>query len=676
MFRLLRYFSIASLVSMVLAAVVLGIFHQLLEQGHLLRYGESGNIALAQAFSTSIWPRFSGFAHAAQRLDADSLRRQPVIAKLGHSVRNAVRNTRTVGVQIYQLDGRVLFSTDPSQIGTSNDSDPGFHSARLGVPQSRITHYAKFNGLDGELADRGVLSSFIPLRAGADGPIQGVIAIDTDITDLEASDNREGAQIGVIAVLTALYGILFLIVRYADGIIRNQYERHRRIEQNLRHVTTHDALTNLPNRVLLLDRIKQALASAERHNSLLGVMFVDLDYFQNINNSLGHEIGNQVLQIVALRLERCVREGDTIARLGGDEFVVALPDIKSGADLLQIATKMLDAIATPFETRGRELHLAASIGIALYPDHGKDAETLIGNADMAMHSAKHLGRNRHQMFVGHMSEEIRHQLQLEDDMWRALENNEFVLHYQPVIDLKSGKIIGAEALLRWPNTHGAGLTPAEFIPVSEKCGLITPLSEWVLSEACAQLQAWKESGHGLGDLDIAVNLSPHHFATPGLKTMISGVIEQAEIDPKLLHLEITDSFLKDPSESVLANFEGLKQLGVKFTLDDFGTGYSSLGYLRSYPIDLLKIDRAFIRGLPDHADNAAIVATIIALANSLNLTVVAKGIETVTQLTFLQQHGCQHGQGFLFSRPLPADEFLSLLLEQRDMRIARPEHTG
>ncbi len=678
MFRLLRYFSIASLVSMVLAAVVLGIFHQLLEQSHLLRYGESGNIALAQAFSTNIWPRFSGFAHAAQRLDANTLRRQPAIAKLGHSVRNAVRNTQTVGVQIYQLDGRVLFSTDASQIGTSNGSDPAFLSARLGVPQSRITHYAKFNGLDGELANRGVLSSFIPLRAGADGPIQGVMAIDTDITDLEASDNREGAQIalGVIAVLTALYGILFLIVRYADGVIRNQYEQQRRTEQNLRHVTTHDALTNLPNRMLLLDRIKQALASAERHNSLLGVMFVDLDYFQNINNSLGHEIGNQVLQIVALRLERCVREGDTIARLGGDEFVVALPDIKSSADLLQIATKMLNAIATPIETGGRELHLAASIGIAVYPEHGKDAETLIGNADMAMHSAKRLGRNRHQMFVGHMSEEIRQQLQLEDDLWRALENNEFVLHYQPVINLKSGKIIGAEALLRWPNTHGTGLTPAEFIPVSEKCGLIAPLSEWVLSEACAQLQAWKESGHGLGDLDMAVNLSPLHFATPGLKNMISGMIEQAEIDPQLLHLEITDGFLKDPSESVLANFKGLKQLGVKFTLDDFGTGYSSLGYLRSYPIDLLKIDRAFIRGLPDHADNAAIVTTIIALANSLNLTVVAKGIETVAQLTFLKQHGCQHGQGFLFSRPLPADEFLALALEQRDMRIARPEPSG
>jgi diguanylate cyclase (GGDEF)-like protein len=496
MFRLLRYFSIASLVSVVLAAVVLGILHQLLEHNHLLRYGESRNIALTQTFANSIWPQFRSFANTARHLDANTLHRQPDIVKLGRSVRNAVRNTPTLRVQIYQLDGRILFSTDTAQIGTSNGSDAGFLSARMGLPQSTITRYDKFNGLDGEFVNRDVLSSYIPLRPGAEGPIQGVMAIYTDITDLEASDNKEGARVAmsVIGVLTALYAILFFIVRHADSVIRNQYEQQRRIEQNLRHVTTHDALTNLPNRLLLLDRIKQSLTSAERHSNLLAVAFVDLDYFQNINNSMGHEIGNQVLQTVAHRLEHCVRESDTIARLGGDEFVVSLPDIKSNVDLFQIATKMLNAIAAPIETGERELHLTASIGIALYPEHGKDAETLIGKADMAMHSAKRLGRNRHQMFVEHMSEEIQQQVQLEDEMWRALENNEFVLHYQPVIDLKSGTIIGAEALLRWPNAHGPWLSPAEFIPMSEKCGLIAPLSEWVFSEACAQLQAWERTG--------------------------------------------------------------------------------------------------------------------------------------------------------------------------------------
>ncbi|MCG6933964.1 MAG: EAL domain-containing protein [Gallionella sp.] len=678
MFRLLRYFSIASLVSMVLAAVVLGMLHQSLEKDHLLRYGESRNVALARSFSNSTWPKFQGLLNSAKGLDANTLRRQPVIARLGRSVRNAVRNTATLRVQIYQLDGRMLFSTDAAQIGTSNGSDPGFLSATRGVPQSGIIHYDKYDSLNGKLADREVLTSFIPLRPGASQPVQAVMAIDTDITDLVASDTREGTRVAlsVIAVLTALYAILFFIVKYADNIIRSQYEKQRLIEQNLRHVITHDALTNLPNRLLLLDRIKQSLTSAERNNSLLAVAFVDLDFFQNINNSLGHEIGNDVLQIVTHRLGGCIRESDTIARLGGDEFVVSVPDIKSRADILHISTKMLNAVALPIEVGGHELHLTASIGIALYPEHGKDAETLIGKADMAMHNAKRLGRNRHQLFVEHMSEEIRQQARLENEMWLALENNQFVLHYQPVIDLKSGQIIGAEALVRWPNEQGTWLSPAEFIPKSEKCGLIAPLSEWILSEACAQLQAWRESGKALGQLSMAVNMSSIHFATPGLETMIAGVIEQSEIDPKLLHLEITDGFLKNPDESVLDNFEGLKRVGIKFTLDDFGSGYSSLGNLRSFPIDLLKIDRTFIRSLPDNADNAAIVTTIISLANSLDLTVVAKGVETAAQLSFLQQHGCHHAQGFLFSHPLPADEFLSLALERRDMRVVRPSAPG
>lgn len=656
---------------MVLAALALGTLHQLFEKSHLLRFGESRNVALTQAFSSTIWPQFRSFANAAKLLDADALRRHPDIAKLSQSVRDAVRNTPTVRVKIYQLDGRTLFSTDATQIGASNGSDAGFLSARLGLALSEITHHDKFSAFDGEFVNRDVLSSYIPLRSSADAPIEGVMTIYTDITDLLASDEREErlVTLSVVAVLTALYGILFFIVRHADSVIRKQYEQQRRIEQSLRHVTTHDALTNLPNRLLLLDRIKQSLTSAERHNNLLAVAFIDLDNFQNINNSLGHHIGDKVLQTVAQRLASCVRESDTIARLGGDEFVVSLPDIHSNVDLFQIAKKMLAAIALPIEAEGRELHLTASIGIALYPEHGKDAETLMRKADLAMYSAKRLGGNRHQMFVEHMSEQVQQQVQLEDEMWRALENNEFVLYYQPVVDLKSGAIVGAEALLRWPIAHGAWLSPAEFIPMAEKCGLIVPLSEWILSEACAQLQAWRESGHGLSDLTMAVNLSPRYFATAGLATMIAGVIEQAEIDPRRLHLEITDGLLTDKNESVLANFEGLKRIGIKFSLDDFGTGYSSLGYLRSFPIDMLKIDRSFVQDLPDNADNVAIVTTIIALAYSLSLTVVAKGVETGAQLASLQQLGCHLAQGFLFSRPLPADEFLSLVLEQRDMRI-------
>ena len=671
MFRLLRYFSIASFVSMLLAALVLGILHQVFEKSRLLKYGEKQNIALAQAFSNNVWPKYRNFANSAKQLDADALRRQRDFSKLKQSVRDAVRNTQTVRVTIYQLDGHTLFSTDTSEIGAGNGALAGFLSARQGKELSEVTHYDKFGAFNGELVNRDVLSSYIPLRGSTEAPIEGVIAIYTDVTDLNASDDKEELllTLSVIAVLAALYGILFVIVKNADRIIRRQYDHQRRIEKNLRHMTTHDTLTNLPNRMLLLDRIKQSLTSAERHNNLFAVAFIDLDNFQNVNNSLGHHAGDKVLQTLAQRLAGCVRESDTIARLGGDEFVVSLPDIKSNADLFQIAKKMLGAVGLPIEAEGRELHLTASIGIALYPEHGRDAETLLSKADMAMHNAKNLGGNRHQMFVEHMSEEVQQQVRMEDDMWRALENNEFVLHYQPVIDLKSGAIRGAEALLRWPNAQGTWHSPEEFIPISEKCGLIVPLSEWILSEACTQLQAWQEMGHGLRDLTMAVNVSPRHFATAGLATMIAGLIEQAEIEPGRLHLEIIERVLTDMSESTAANFEELKRLGVKFSLDDFGTGYSSLGYLRSFPIDMLKINRMFVQDLPNSADNMAIVTTIISLANSLGLKVVAKGVETRAQLTSLEQLGCHFVQGFLFSRPLPADEYLALVLEQRDMRI-------
>ncbi len=653
---------------MVLAAIALNLFNQLFEKQQLLRFGEHHNILLTRAFSQSIWPQYQNFAKTGKALDAGALRSNPEIARLNRSVWEIMRGSPTVGVNIFLLNGRTLFSTDAAQIGSNSSSnDPGFLSARLGLPSSQIVTDDKSGTFNGKLSGRDVLASYIPIRGSEDDPIEAVMKIYTDVTELQKNETLEEHLLilSVVAVLAVLYGVLFFIARHADRIIRKQYEQQRLVEQSLRHVTTHDALTNLPNRLLLLDRIKQSLPSAERHNNLLAVATIALDNFQSINNSLGHQVGDKVLKIVAQRLSQCLREGDTIARVGGDEFVASLPDIHSNVNLFQIAKKMLSIISVPIESEGRELHLTASIGIALYPEHGSDAETLVRKADMAMHSAKRLGRNRHQMFVEHMDEQVQQQVQLEDELWRALKNNEFVLYYQPVIDLNSGAIIGAEALLRWPNEHGDWISPSEFIPLTEQCGLIVPLSEWVFSEACTQLQMWQEREPGLDDLTMSVNLSSRHFETPGLATMIASVVEQAEIDPKRLYIEITESMLAGNNESVLANFSGLKRVGIKFSLDDFGTGYSSLGYLRNFPIDLLKIDRTFVQDLPDDADNAAIVTTIIALANSVNLAVVAKGVETGAQAAFLQEQGCHYAQGFLFGRPVPPDEFLSLVLAQR-----------
>jgi len=673
MFRLLRYFSIASLISMMVAAIVLGSIHWFLDKNHMLELGESRNIALTRAFTSVVWAPFKDFGNKAVQLNADQLRSHPDMARLDRTVREAMHSTTVVKLKVIQLDGHVFYSSDPADIGIDYSSMPGFVTARDGGVFSEITHHDTFNAIDGEMLNRDTLSSFIGLRRSESDPVEGVVQIYSDVSDALATEQMEQHQIAYsfIGVMVGLYGILFFIVKRADSIIRRQHEQQRLTDQRLKHATTYDALTDLPNRALLADRIKQSLAAVERHSSLLAVAYIDLDNFKNINSTLGREAGDKVLQIMAKRLTSCLREGDTIARLAADEFVVSLPDIRSSVNLFQIAKKMLATIAMPIEIEGRELHITASIGVALYPEHGKETDALMNNAELAMHSAKQQGGSRHQMFVEHMSVQVQQQVQLEDEMWRALGSNEFVLYYQPVIDLKTGMIVGAEALLRWPNTHGTWLPPSEFIPLSEKCGLIAPLSEWVLTEACTQLQAWHEGGHNLSNFTMAVNLSQRHFATSGLATIIADVIEHTEIDPRWLHLDISEDLLKGMNESILTNFEGIKRTGIKFSLDDFGTGFSSLGHLRNYPIDLLKISRSFIAGLPEDADQDAIVKTIIELANTLNLTVVAKGIETDAQVAFLQEIGCHQAQGFLFSRPLPPDEFLTLVLQRRDMRVTQ-----
>lgn len=668
MFRLLRYYSLASLICIVLAAVSLGIFHHLWEKDQLISFVENRNTVLAQDFFNTLWPKFGALANADNTPDANTLRHAD-LAKLKLDIRNTVRNTATVAVEVYRLDGRRLFSPDALQIGSSGGSDPGFISARSGQTFSSISHPDRFETFNGEVLNRDILSSYIPLRSSMGGPVEGVIMLSTDITEQLANDARQQRLVtfSVVAVLTALYAVLFLIVRHADRVIRKQYEQQQSAEQSLRHATTHDTLTNLPNRVLLLDRIQQSLTLAERHSTLLAVILIDLDNFQNINNSFGHHIGDKVLQIMAQRLLRCLRESDTIARLGGDEFVLGLSDLHSSTDVLKMVKKMLNAIALPLAVEGHEFHFTASIGIALYPEHGKDMETLLRKADLAMHSAKRLGRNRHQMFAEHMDEQVRQQVHMEEEMWGALENNEFVLYYQPVVDLKSGTIAAAEALLRRPNNHGAWSSPDEFIPWTENCGLLEPLNEWILSEACAQLQAWQESKRGLENFGISINFSPVHFAMPGMATMVADVIGEARINPGKLQLEITDGLFTGMNELMRSNFEALKRLGIKFALDNFGTGYSSLGYLRNFSIDMLKIDRSLIQDLPD-PESMAVITTIIALAQSLDIKVVANGIETEAQLTALQQLGCHFGQGYLFSPALPAEEFLALMFDRPDMR--------
>ena len=428
----------------------------------------------------------------------------------------------------------------------------------------------------------------------------------------------------------------------------------------LTHTAEHDALTGLPNRLLLNDRVDQAIAMAGRHTKKVAVLFLDLDRFKFVNDALGHPTGDRLLQSVAQLLVDCVRGSDTVCRLGGDEFVALLSELERAEDAAITARRMLEAVATVHSIGDHALDVSASIGLSVYPDDGRDAVTLIKNADIAMYHAKEMGRNNYQFFKPSMNARAVERQILEEGLSRALERKELALYYQPKINLRTGAIVGAEALLRWTHPTRGPIPPALFIPVAEDCGVILPIGAWVLRKACEQAQAWVAAG--LPETTMAVNVSAIEFRQEDFLDRLLATINETGLDPRLLELELTESVLVKvggPAASVLRT---LRESGISVALDDFGTGYSSLSYLRKFPVDALKIDRSFIDQLHS-ADGgyAAIVTAIIVMAHSLNLRVVAEGAETWEQLAFLRAHQCDEVQGYYFSRPVPAEQFTSLL---------------
>ncbi len=441
--------------------------------------------------------------------------------------------------------------------------------------------------------------------------------------------------------------------------------QRKRAEERLHYLAHHDALTGLPNRVLFTDRLKQALVEAARRERLVGVAFLDLDRFKTINDSLGHGIGDQFLKAVAERLARCVREGDTVARLAGDEFTLILADMGHADHAAHVTQKVLDSLAQPFSVAGHELYTSASLGVTLYPLDDGDVEGLLRNADIAMYRAKERGGNTCEFYAADMTAKAQARLALENALRRALERSEFLLHYQPVVDLKSGRIAGIEALVRWRHPERGLVPPAEFVPVAEETGLIARLGEWVLREACEQCRRCEHGADGTPPR-LAVNVSPRQFQQGSLLKTVTRALEDTGFDPRRLDLEITETLLMQNAESVLAAMRELGQLGVRFSVDDFGTGYSSLAYLKHLPIGHVKIDRSFVRDIPADTNDAAIVTAILSMAHSLGIQVIAEGVETEAQFEFLRARGCDAIQGFYFSPPLPAEE-LALLL-----KVGRP----
>jgi diguanylate cyclase (GGDEF)-like protein/PAS domain S-box-containing protein len=443
----------------------------------------------------------------------------------------------------------------------------------------------------------------------------------------------------------------------------------KRAEAQIVYHAYHDPLTELPNRMLFMERLRLQLAQARRQRRRLSIIYCDLDHFKFVNDTLGHSVGDEFLQTVATRLKGLVREMDTVARVGGDEFVILIPDVSRAEDISIICQKLLASVAQPLQVEGRALQITASIGVASYPNDGEDAESLLRNADTAMYRAKEVGRNNFQFCTPELTSRAVERLNVQDGLRLALDRDELVLHYQPVVSLTSGRIVGLEALVRWQHAEKGLIMPGAFISVAEETGLILPLGEWVLHSASKQLKQWQKGG--LPDLRMAVNVSARQFRERGLVTTIQQALSAADLNPHYLEIEITESIAMESAEVVVANLEALRSMSIGISIDDFGTGYSSLTYLKRYPINCLKIDRSFVTDVATNPADAGIVRAVVEMAHGMKLNVIAEGVETKDQFSYLQQYGCDEMQGYWFSRPLPVEAIDKLLAEE--LRLWTPQ---
>lgn len=517
--------------------------------------------------------------------------------------------------------------------------------------------------------EKRALEDLRRLRAYRDA-VPVLALLEPEAAKLEARLRKEGVH---ECLLVRSEGISFgeLLAR----VVRNTMDRQELVsglEQARRlgmHLAHHDTLTDLPNRILFRSRLAQLIAQARRSMRSLAVLFLDLDRFKYINDTLGHDVGDVLLQAVGKRLEGCIRESDTIARRGGDEFTVILDGIRRGQDAAAVARKILDALSHPFAIEGHELFVGASIGISLFPADGADVETLIKHADIAMYRAKARGGNHFQFFLPEMNGRALERLELESSLRLALDRDEFVLHYQPQLDIASGRVCGVEALIRWEHPEMGRIYPDAFISLAEETGLIHAMGDWVLREAVRQNRAWQDEG--LDPICMAVNFSARQFQFKQPVKRVAEVLNDAGLDPNYLDLELTESVVMKDASLAIEVLGQMRELGVEISIDDFGMGYSSLSYLKRFPITRLKIDRSFITNLLVDPKDAAITDAIIGIAHSLGIQAVAEGVEDFDQLERLRGPGCDQMQGYLFSKPLPADEITQLLREGRSLEPSR-----
>jgi len=499
-----------------------------------------------------------------------------------------------------------------------------------------------------------------PSGTGSGHLVLPVIGADRiiGVLQVERHDTYDVHHVQLLSAVASQLGVYLAMVELKDRERRAQ-DVLRENESRLRAMSQHDVLTDLPNRLLLKDRLTQAIARASRNHKQLAVLFLDLDGFKHINDSLGHDVGDKLLQSVAARISACVRKSDTVSRQGGDEFVILLSEVKQAADAAICAAKIISELKREHSIGEHCLRVTVSIGLSSYPTDGEDGETLLKNADTAMYQAKEYGRDNYQFFRPDMGLQAVERQSLEGRLRYALERQELLLHYQPMINLKTGAITSVEALVRWQHPERGLLLPGQFLTIAEDTGMIVAIGQWVLREACWQTREWLDAG--LLAVPVAVNISSLEFRSDPFLEGIQGALKNARLDPRYLQLELTETVLMRHAESTACALDQLKAIGVRLAVDDFGTGYSSLSYLTRFPIDAVKVDQSFVRDIVASTDDAIVVSAVISMGKSLKHRVIAEGVETPEQLAFLQAHGCDEGQGYYFSRPLVAQQFAKLL---------------
>lgn len=689
MFNLSRYFSTVSFILIVLAAGVLGPLYRQLSLQQITELAESRNVAMAQIFENSLRQPLEQLLVASLGRDADYLRGSFEVAVLRENVMSLMRNTSVVQVKIYNRLGVTVFSLDPRQIGEERLRHPGFRTAMAGLLASELEHFPTFESFAGERRDIHILSSYIPAISSGGG-IEGVFELYQEVTPFMQQLQRSLWWVTgcVFVVFALLYLMQYAVVRRAQRILEEQEGKitaardtlelqvesrteelkrtnqqlqgeigeRRQAESKLNYLAYHDPLTGLANRRCFIERLEESLRESAEQGYQMAVLFVDLDQFKQVNDSLGHGVGDELLVSVAARLTEQLRLVDMLARLGGDEFICLMERVRNEDEVAIVANEIIDAFDVPFRLGDHELFLSASVGISLFPRDGASVLELMRNADSAMYRAKAIGRGHFHFYTPEMTVDAQERIRMENLLRRAVEHGELRVHLQPQVDALTGRLLGAEALARWESQELGPVMPSRFIPLAEDSGIIVPLGNWVLRETCRQVAEWAARGFLMPT--VSVNLSVKQLERPEFVKVLGEIIDETGMEPSRLKLELTESVLMGVGDPQ-AVLERLGELGIGLALDDFGTGYSSLSYLKMLPIQQLKIDRSFVTGIGRNRGDEAIIRTIMQLAASLSFEVVAEGVETHAQAEFLAALGCLQLQGELHGKAVPPGEFFA-----------------